>query len=111
MTTAGQRQERITFQQRGLDENGDRLGEWATDGQVKRWARVQPLKGGESVMQQRQQGVAPVIISVLADGSTRQITSAWRAVWKGVPYNLSTPAPDETRAEIAFDAKADQSDA
>jgi head-tail adaptor len=111
MTAAGQRRERVTFQQRGLDANGDRLGAWDAAGGFTRWARVKPLRGGEAVLQARLQGLAPVEIIVLADSETIDITSAWRAVWGGVSYALSAPQPSENRREITFAAQAGGSDA
>jgi hypothetical protein len=62
MSMAGARREIVTFQQHGPDENGDALGDW-TDS-FSRWGRVQVRKGGEEVLQQRQQGVTLVIITV-----------------------------------------------
>jgi head-tail adaptor len=109
MTGAGKRNQRVLFQRKGLDENDDPQGPWE-DG-FSRWARVQVLRVGEGVIQQRQQGVATVKITVLADGQTRSVTSAWRAMWKDQAFNLSAPAPDEVNAEIAFDGVADQSEA
>lgn len=108
MTGAGQRRERVTFSRRAEDENGDRLGPWGDA--FTRWARVKALKGGEAVIQARMQGIAPVEITVLADTATRGLTSEWRAMWQGVAYNLTAPAPSENRAEIAFMAQADQSE-
>jgi head-tail adaptor len=108
MSMAGARREIVTFQQHGPDENGDALGTW-TDS-FSRWGRVQVRKGGEEVLQQRQQGVTLVIITVPSDDETRAVTSAWRAVWNGVPFNLSAPAPAEDRSMIAFEGKEDGSD-
>lgn len=108
MTGAGQRNVRVVFQQRALDENGDRLGDWADS--ISRWARVKPLKGGEAVIQARMQGLQPVEITVLADGATRSITSAWRAMVGAWAYNLAAPAGSENRAEITFMGQADQSE-
>lgn len=108
MTGAGQRRERVTFQTMGPDDNGDPLGEW-TDS-FTRWARVKAMRGGEAVIQARLQGLQPVEITVLADGSTRAVTSAWRAMWNGVAYNLSAPTPAENHAEILFVAQAEGSD-
>ena len=110
MTGSGQRQERVTFQQRGLDANGDRLGDWDSAGGFTRWARVRMLKGGEPVLQARLQGVQPVEITVLNDGSTAGITNAWRAVWGGVDFNIQAVSTSEDRSERTILAQADQSD-
>lgn len=111
MIGAGKRRERLTFQQRGLDANGDRLGPWDVAGGVIRWGRVVSRTRGEGVLQQRLQGVQPAELTVLADSETRLITTAWRMVWNATPYNIRAVAPDETRAEIYILAEADQSDA
>lgn len=108
--SAGQLRERPTFSQRSLDENGDRLGDWEQPG-LTVWARVTPLKGSEPVIQARLQGVQPVSVVVRSSTATRAITSAWRMMWQGVPYNIEAIAPDERRAFISIMAKADQSDA
>lgn len=109
MIGAGKRRERLAFQQRGLDANGDRLGDWEPG--FSRWGRVLSRTLGEGVLQQRLQGRQPAELTVLADSGTRQITTAWRMVWNGTPYNIRAVAPDETRAEIYILAEADQSDA
>jgi head-tail adaptor len=109
VTGNGLRQERVTFQQRSVDANGDRLGDWE-DG-FKRWVRVLVLRGGEPVMQARLQGQQPVQVTALARDQTRTVTTAWRMVWKGLPYNIKSIAPGERRDEIVFLADWDQSDA
>lgn len=109
MIGAGKRRHRLRFQQRGLDANGDRLGDWEAG--FQRWARMLSRTRGEGVLQQRLQGVQPAELTVLADSDTRQITTAWRMVWNGAPYNIRAVAPDEAGAEIHILAEADQSDA
>lgn len=109
MTQAGRRKERVTLQARGPDANGDALGDWMAGSAF--WARVRPLKGSEPVMQQRLQGIQPVEITVLSCAFTRDVTSAWRAVWKGQAYNIRAVTPGEGRDEIALLAERDQSDA
>lgn len=78
MTMAGQLDRRVTFRQRALDLNGDRLGAFADI--VTRDARIQPLKGGEAVQQQRMAGQQPVVISVRRDGVTKLIDNSYEAV-------------------------------
>lgn len=109
MTGNGLRRERVTFQQRSLDANNDRLGDWE-EGGFSRWARVLVLRGGEPVMQARLQGQQPVQVTVLSTGATRAVTTAWRIQWKGLPYNIKSIAPGEKRDEIVFLADWDQSD-
>lgn len=111
MTPAGQRRERVTFQQRGLDDNGDRLGDWDVAGGFVRSARVVARTRGEVALQQRLQGLQPVEVTVLRDSRTRELTTAWRVLWNGTPYNIQAVAPTEDRREIQLLAQADQSDA
>lgn len=77
MTTAGQLDRRVTFKLRALDANGDRLG--ALTEICTRFARVQPLKGGEAVQASRVAGRQPVIITVRADSDTRSIDNGFEA--------------------------------
>lgn len=109
MTPAGQRRERVTFQQRGADANGDRLGPWE-DGFV-RSARVVARTRGETALQQRLQGLQPVEVTILRDSASRAVTPAWRMLWNGAPYNIQAVAPTEDRRELVVLAQADQSDA
>jgi head-tail adaptor len=102
--------ERPTFQQRAIDENGDRLGPWEEPG-ITVWAAVLPLKGGEPVMQQRLQGTTPVSVSIRYSSATKVIDNAWRMMWRGVPFNLKDVSPDPRRVFISILATADQSDA
>jgi head-tail adaptor len=110
MTPNGKRRDRVTFQQRSLDANGDRLGAWDSANGFTRWARVKPKVGGEGVLQARLQGQHIVEISVLNDSSTDDIATAWRAVWKSVNYNIRNVLPSEDRSEFLILAEADQSD-
>ena len=110
MQPAGKRRERVSFQQRGTDENGDPLGEWDVAGAVVRWARVTVRTKGDVALQQRLQGLQPAEVIVLADSATRSITAAWRAVWRDKVYAiLGEPAPTEDRRELAILIQADGS--
>lgn len=108
MTEAGQLRERIVFQRRGVDENGDRLGAWSDDFSVA--ARVRAMRGTEPVIQARLQGVQPLEVTVRWQPKTRQVDTGWRLTWQGRPYNIRSVAPDETRQFIALIAEHDQSD-
>lgn len=77
MTHAGQLDRSVTFKQRALDANNERLGD-LTD-VCTRDARVQPLKGGEAVQAQRMAGQQPVIITVRCDALTRSIDNGFEA--------------------------------
>lgn len=100
MTGAGQLRERVLFQQRGLDANNDRLGDWEDVTMV--WARIMRLKGSEPVLQQRLEGVQPVVITVRWSPVTDQVTTGWRAVDErtGQQFNIRSKTPDEKRAFI-----------
>jgi hypothetical protein len=106
---AGPRRERVTFQQKAVDENGDRLGDWEGPG-ITRWARLVHRTRGEVALQQRLQGQQPTEVTILADSETRTITSAWRMVWNYLPYAIQAVAPGEDRSEITLLAVANQTD-
>lgn len=107
MTPAGQRRERVTFQQRDVDENSDHDGPWIEPG-FTRWARAVARTRGEVILGQRVQGLQPLEVTILRDSQTVQITTAWRLLWKGAVYNIKAVAPTEDRAEISILAEADQ---
>lgn len=77
-TNAGELTRRVTFQQRGLDANSDRLGPLAPA--VTRSARIQPLKGSEAVQASRMAGLQPVIITIYRDSLTKLIDDSYEAV-------------------------------
>jgi hypothetical protein len=76
---AGDLTNRVRFESRALDANGDPLGPWTSAGDPV-WAQLTWLRGTEAAMQQRLEGRQPVVITVRASTFTRQITPAWRAV-------------------------------
>ncbi len=78
MSAAGDYSRRVTFQRRGLDANGDRLGAW--ESVVTRSAKIIALKGGEGVQTQRVEGAQPVIIIVRRDQLTGAIDNGFRAL-------------------------------
>ncbi len=75
---------RILLQRRTLDGNGDPLGPWGavpSEADDSAWAaQVVWLKGGETVMAQRLQGVQPVVIVLRACTTSRAVDNAWRGV-------------------------------
>ena len=78
MPRAGDLKDKITFQQRAIDDNDDKNGPWANIVTVS--AQIQPLKGGEGVMASRLQGKQPFIIYVRASYNTRRIDNTFQAV-------------------------------
>jgi head-tail adaptor len=77
MTTAGELTRRVTFQARGLDDNGDPLGDWAD--LATRFAKITPNIGGEGVIDKRLEGSQPVVIHVRRDAVTKAIDNSDRA--------------------------------
>jgi SPP1 family predicted phage head-tail adaptor len=108
MPSPGQLRERVQFQQRTPDKNDDLRGPWDPDG-LKVWAAVVPLKGSEPVLQQRLLGIQPLAVTIRYSAAAAQITSAWRMVWQGRPYNIKAPpAADTARRWLSILAEADQ---
>lgn len=105
----GQLRERVTFQRRGPDDNGDPLGDWEDGFSVA--ARVRAMRGTEPVLQARLQGVQPLEITVRAMPKTNAIGTDWRVRWNGRSFNIRSKAPDETHQFIAIIAEDDGSDA
>ena len=99
MTRTGQLTRRVRFRQRELDANGERLGALADIATCH--ARVQALRGGEAVQQQRLQGNQPVIITVRASAVTRAIDNAYAAVDARAPtiaWDIQSVIDTEDRA-------------
>jgi head-tail adaptor len=78
--------ERLRFEARTLDANGDLLGEWAERFTVS--ASAKPLVGGEDVMAARLTGKQPYLFTVRSSSQTAQITTDWRILWNDVPFNI-----------------------
>lgn len=76
MTTGGQLDRRVAFYVAGVDGDGEATAPALV---VTRDARVQALKGGEAVQQQRVQGQQPVIITVRRDNLTKTIDNGFEA--------------------------------
>ena len=76
--SVGELSRRVTFRQRALDANQDRLGPFSDI--VSRAARVQPLRGGEAVQSARLEGQQPVVIYVRRDATTKTIDNSFQAV-------------------------------
>lgn len=78
MTGAGELDARVRFDARGLDANGDPLGEFENGFIV--WAKVQYQRGSESAVSNRLEGRQPVVIEIRDSAQARTISSAMRAV-------------------------------
>lgn len=95
MTGAGDLRERVRFEQRGLDANDNRLGNWDPSTAFTRAAQFIWLQGGEPVLQQRFAGSQPVVIRVYDETASRAVETAWSAVdtRTGRRYDIKSNAP------------------
>lgn len=110
---ANELRERVRFEQRALDDNGDRLGDWDPATALEVAAGFVRLRQGEKVMQGRLEGQSPVVIRVRASAATRAISAAWRAVdvRTGEAFELTSRGDAaEDRAFLDFLATAVGSD-
>ena len=101
MPGAGALDQRITFEARTEDANGDPLGPWAP--QFTAWAQLVWLRGSEAALQQRLEGRQPVAIVVRSSSSTRAINTAWRAVNARDPdqrFNITAVSPAKEQGFI-----------
>lgn len=101
MIGAGDLNARVRFDQRGLDANGDALGEFEDGFTV--WAKVEYLRGSESAVSSRLAKVQPAILVIRDSRQSRAITNAFRAVVisgrsarPGEVFNITAVAPDKT---------------
>lgn len=101
MIGAGDLNARVRFDQRGLDANGDALGEFEDGFTV--WAKVEYLRGSESAVASRLAKVQPAIMVIRDSSRSREITNAYRAVVisgrssrPGEVFNITAVAPDKT---------------
>ncbi|MDR3512629.1 MAG: head-tail adaptor protein [Caulobacteraceae bacterium] len=74
----GQLRFSVRFERRGLDANGDPLGDWRE--LMTLAARIQNLRGGEAVNSQRLEGNQPILVTVHACDQVRELTTADRVV-------------------------------
>lgn len=93
---AGKLKDRVRFDSRAPDANGDPLGEWRTGFVV--WAELDYLRGSEVAIQQRLESRQPVSVTVRDSAQARTISPAMRMVnvRTGEIYNVTaaTPARD-----------------
>lgn len=67
------------------------------------WAKVLPLKGGESILQARMSSRNPAIVTVRASSLSRRITSEWRVRVDGRDYDVKEdPRETQDRALLEF---------
>lgn len=92
---AGRLDRRVTFQSRatGSDGYGGRVTDWADEFTV--WGGFTHLRGGETVISERLEGVHPAVIRIRASSDSRRITADWRAVCEGTIYAIRDVTPVE----------------
>lgn len=78
MPAAGDLRNRVRFEKRGLDANGDALGAWEEHCTV--WTHVKWLRGSEAAIAGRLEGRQPVALVIRASTQAREITTGFRAV-------------------------------
>lgn len=103
MTSIGEMRTLVSIEHQGPpgeDQYGGQIpGEWIGD---QCWARVQNLKGSETVIASRMGGVQPVVITVRWTPDIAAMTTAWqvRNVELGRAYDIKSVATDERREFI-----------
>jgi SPP1 family predicted phage head-tail adaptor len=102
MTSAGAMREVIRLQEREEfdDGAGNTYGEWVDRATVP--ARIRSLKGSETVLAGRLQGVQPIVVTIRNGGDAAVVNTEWRAVndRTGEPYNIRSIIRDERGAWI-----------
>lgn len=98
MPGAGDLRDRLSFQKRAADANGDPLGAWTDQFTVS--AQIVWLRGSEPVLQQRLEGKQPVAFVVRTSSQARQIDTSWRAVNArntDQVFNITAVSPNKDR--------------
>lgn len=100
MPGASRLREKLRFEAREAkadDGYGNREDVWSE--QFVSSARVQPLKGSETVIASRLAGVQPAIISIRSGRCAKQVAPGWRAVdcRSGAIYNIRSLANFDER--------------
>lgn len=108
MPGAGALTERMTFQRRAENANGHRLGDWET--QFSRPAAITYLRGGEQALEQRLQGVQPVVLTVRKESLTEAIDNSWRVIdardsTRSFDIKSAAPAKDRKFIDILAEMK------
>lgn len=78
MSVAGMLRHRLHFNRRALDANGRRNGPW--ERQFTLQVDIDYLRGTQSAVEQRLQGIQPVTITLRDSSVSRLIATNWQAV-------------------------------
>jgi hypothetical protein len=103
---AGPLRDRLEFQQRTTSDDGfgnTVTGPFATVFTAA--AQLTPLRGGETVMASRLQGMQPLVCRIRSSVASRAVTTAWQVMDRnGVVYQVKSPPadPDGKRAWLEF---------
>lgn len=88
----------VAFDKRGLDSNGDPMGEFVEAFRCR--AAVDYQRGSEAAISNRLEGRQPATIIVRDNPTTREVTAAWQArviagrrVRVGDAFNIQAAAP------------------
>jgi len=103
-TGAGDLRERVTFQQRGTASDGAGGTVTTFTDQFTVSAQFVHLRGGESVMAARLEGVHTQVIRVRRSSDTRKAGHDWRIVdaRAGTEFNIRDITPTDDRAFLDF---------
>lgn len=93
--SAGVLRERITFERRGEDANGDALGPFSFLYRCR--ARIAYLRGGEEVMGQRLEGHQPIVLTVRYCAAIAGLSTADRFLDEGTSryFDIKGIEPDD----------------
>jgi head-tail adaptor len=99
--SAGELRESVAFDKiaPAADDGGTVAGAWTE--QFRERAGFTVLVGSEPVIQQRLQGVQPVVVKVRSNSNTRLVDASWRIrdVNAGTAYNIRAVTPTSPRRE------------
>jgi len=100
---AGTLRDRVTFAQRSTvgDEYGNNEGDFVDQFTVA--ARVQYLRGGESVMADRLEGKQPVVLTIRMSAQAKRIETDWRATDarnEDRVFNVRSISPSERNDQL-----------
>lgn len=92
-TGAGDLKDRVRFDSRALDANGDPTGPWINGFTV--WAKLDYLRGSEVAISQRLEKRQPVSVTVRDSAQARTISPAMRMVdvRSGEAFNVTAAGP------------------